>query len=197
LAAILLALALALPTASYVGRAAVPRIGDPIARQIARIAAALPAPTASMVVETTIGIPAPLHDASPADPSPRPHPNGRTAPSAPKRSSIATIEIPAERLAPLTEKQLRGLRAVDAVDADGRALGATLSGVGALRLGLDDGDVVTSIDDRATPDVSSALAAAVKAYGSGRDTTRATVLRGGRTLFVLVHIPRPASGQKG
>jgi hypothetical protein len=37
----------------------------------------------------------------------------------------------------------------------------------------------------------------VRAYGSGRDTTRATVLRGGRTLFVLVHIPRRARGQKG
>jgi hypothetical protein len=195
-AAGLFILALALATATTLGRAAVPRIGDPIARQLARLAAALPAPRGSTDVEATISRPPPVDDAPP-DPPSRPHRSVRTAPSAAKQPSSVTIEIPAERLAPLSEKQLRSLRAIDAVDADGRAVGASLSGVRALGLGLDDGDVVTSIDGRATPDVSSALAAAVRAYGSGRDTTRATVLRGGRTLPVLVHIPRRAQGQKG
>jgi hypothetical protein len=89
------------------------------------------------------------------------------------------------------------LSAVDALDAEGNKSGASLSGVEALGVGLDDGDVVTSIDGRVTRDVSTALAAAVQAYGSGRDTARATVRRGDRTVPVVVHIPRSASRPKG
>ncbi len=76
-------------------------------------------------------------------------------------------------------------------------MGARLYGVGALGVGLADGDVVTSIDGRATPDVTTATGAAMGAYASGEAVAHATVLRAGRTLLVTVHIPPRTSTPKG
>lgn len=197
---------LALATARFVGRAAAARIGDATARQLGALAARLPAPAVrvgSNGLEATAPLPA-FPGEAPADGAPHPPvpPHGvrhaASSRAAPQRAALsspspprATLDIPAARLAPLTEKQLRSLRADDATGADGRAAGARLVGFGALGLGLDDGDIVTSIDGHATPDVSRALAAAFQAYGSGEEKTYATVMRGGRPLDVVVHIPRP------
>jgi hypothetical protein len=197
LVAPVLTLALALGTGALAARAAVPGVGDPIVRRLAQLAAALTVPAKAGEVEAPPPVP-PRPDPTPAT-APRPRWNVRaaTAPAA-RPSTESTLEIPADRLARLTERQLRSLGAVDVIDANGNAAGASLSGVGALGVGLDDGDVVTSIDGRATRDVSTALAAAVQAYGAGHDTARATVRRNGYTLPVVVHIPpRSASGPKG
>lgn len=190
-----LTLALAIGTGTLAGRAAVPSVGDAVVRRLARLTAALPAPVESAVAVAPLPAPA-SPEPAPAPPPPARPRNVRAASSA-RPSPEAALEIPADRLARLTEKQLRSLGALDAVDAEGNAAGAALSGIGALGVGLDDGDVVTSIDGRATRDVSAALAAAVQAYGSGQGTARATVRRGGRTLPVVVHIPRSAPGPKG
>jgi len=190
LAAVALTLLFALITAAVVGPMAVPRIGDAIAREIASLAAALPVPEAPLDTGLSV-LPPPI----PVSP-PRPPANSRIAhsdhvhPLRPSPPSIATIDIPADRLAPLTETQLRSLRPIEATGADGRPMGVRIAGVAALRLGLDDSDVVTSIEGRSTPDFASALAVAVKAYASGQDAARAIVLRGGRPLAVVLHIPR-------
>jgi hypothetical protein len=199
-----LIVALALGTGAFAGQTAASRIGDHVALQLTRIAAAWPGATGAEQVEAAV--PVPTDDrTSPISPPPRSRDRASTSRPAPARSaaaaarhpSDATLEIAADRLARLTEKQLRSLSAVDALDADGNTSGASLSGVRALGVGLDDGDVVTSIDGRVTRDVSTALGAAVQAYGSGRDTARATVRRGDRTVPVVVHIPRSASRPKG
>lgn len=89
----------------------------------------------------------------------------------------------------MTAKQLQGVQATDATGAGGHPLGAKLHGVGALGLGLADGDVVTSIDGRTTANANDATTAALGAYMSGESTVHATLLRAGRTLRVTVHVP--------
>jgi hypothetical protein len=168
-----------------------------MARRIARLAAVIPAPADSTDVTTDTG-PAPSLAEQPlADPSDPGRGDAGTRRSAAKAASSGALDIPADRLARLTEKQLRSMRATDAVNADGRAIGARLYGVGALGVGLADGDVVTSIDGRATPDVTTATAGAMEAYASGEAVAHATVLRDGRMLHVTVHIPQKNATPKG
>jgi hypothetical protein len=188
---------LALATAGLGARALVPSVGDAMARRIARLAAVIPAPADSTGVTTdTDPVPsrAEQHPADPPDPA---RGDAGTRRSAAKAAPGGAIDIPADRLARHTEKQLRSLRATDAVDSDGRAIGARLYGVGALGVGLADRDVVTSIDGRATPDVTTATGAAMGAYASGEAVAHATVLRDGKTLLVTVHIPRDPPRPRG
>lgn len=191
---------LALVPASIGSRAVVPRIGDAIARRLAHLAAMLPPPPPPVVVaDDDPAPPAIEQEQQPPDDSP-----GRSRARARARragtraaAASAALDVPADRVVRLTARQLRGVRATDAIDAEGHAIGARLHGVGVLGVGLSDGDIVTGIDGRATHDVSSATAAAMQAYASGEATARATVLRGGRTLVVTVHIPaRDAAGSR-
>jgi hypothetical protein len=186
---------LALATAGLGARVLVPTLGDAMARRIARVAAVIPVSSESDVTTDTGPVPSPAEQPPPDPPAP-----GRVAAGAPHSAAkvaASAVDIPADRLARLTAKQLRSLRATDAVGADGRAIGARLHGVGVLGVGLADGDVVTSIDGRATPDVTTATGAAMGAYASGEAVAHATVLRNGRTLVVTVHIPPKAATPKG
>ena len=187
---------LALATAGLGARVAVPRVGDAMARRIASLTAVIPAPVDSTDFATdTDPVPPPAEQPVADPPDPDRHLGARH--SSAKSAPGGALDIPADRLAHLTAKQLRSLRATDAVSADGRAIGARLYGVGALGVGLADGDVVTSIDGSATPDVTTATGAAMGAYASGEAVAHATVLRGGRTLQVTVHIPPRAATPKG
>jgi hypothetical protein len=188
---------LALATAGLGARVLVPRMGDAMARRVARLAAVIPAPADSTDVATDRD-PIPARAEQPlTDPSDPPRGNAGIRRPAAKAASGGALDIPADRLARLTEKQLRSLSATDAVDADGRTMGARLHGVRALGVGLAEGDVVTSIDGRATPDVTTATAAGMQAYASGEAVAHATVLRDGRKLHVTVHIPARAATPKG
>ena len=51
------------------------------------------------------------------------------------RAPAGLIDIPADRLARLTAKQLEGVQATDAIDAAGHPVGAKLHGVGGLAWG--------------------------------------------------------------
>lgn len=177
---------LALLTAGLGARVLVPRVGDGMASSFLVAAGALrPArpsstdagPLRVSAADAPVTIAAGSGDALSPGRAP-----GRA-------TSGGGLDIPAERLARLTARQLRGIGASDAVDPTGHALGARLSGVGALGVGLADGDVVTSIEGRATPNATEATTAALASYASGEATAHATVLRGGRTLRVTVHIP--------
>jgi hypothetical protein len=94
-----------------------------------------------------------------------------------------------DRLGRLTAKQLRAIGWSTVVDAHGRSAGVRLSGVGALGMGLADGDVVTSIDGRLTPTEGDATSAGSAAWSSGARTVRATILRGDQTIAVTVELP--------
>jgi hypothetical protein len=134
---------------------------------------------ASAIVEVPAEpVDAPRTEASPPAPRPKAPP------------VVGAIDIPEDRVARLTEKQLRSLRPANVIGADGAAAGVRLHGVGALGVGLADGDLVTSIDGRPTADVSTGMDAALRAWASGEAAAHATVRRAGRTLLVTVHIPR-------
>jgi hypothetical protein len=192
----LMLVTLALATAGLGAHALVPRMGDAMARRVASLTAVIPtAADPTDFATDTDSVPPGAEKPAAAPPDVRA--NAVTPHSGAKAPSGGAVDIPADRLARLTAKQLRSLRATDAVSADGRALGARLHGVGALGVGLADGDVVTSIDGRATPDVTTATGAAMGAYASGEAVAHATVLREGHTLQVTVHIPPRTAAPKG
>ncbi len=171
------------------GAVVVPRMGDTLAAALGRAAVALPKPPQIDDAELDTAIVVPnspvLHPGTlGTDPDP-----GKKSAGPRPTPHVDSIDIPADRLAKLTEKQLRGVGASDAVDASGHAVGARLRGVGRLGVGLADGDVVSSIDGRATPTAAEATGAAMGAYASGEATVQATLLRGGRTVVVTVHVP--------
>jgi hypothetical protein len=186
---------IALATVALGARAIVPRMGDAMARHIGAVAAAMPSLAAPDAIGSTDADPVTeeaadcLDVGSGIDGGPARGPRHATTPQ--------VIDIPAERVARLTAKQLRGIDATDAVDDGGRALGARLRGVGRLVVGLADGDVVTGIDGRATPTADDATGAAVTAYASGEPAAHATVLREGKAWLVTVHIPLADAGVRG
>lgn len=168
-------------------RVLVPQLGDAMAHRLLTVAASMPRAEAAATSETDV-VPTLEPAAEPASTG-----GGDTGPApSPMSGKVEAIDIPADRLARLTAKQLRGVHATDAVDPSGHPLGARLHGVGSLGLGLGDGDIVTRIDGRATATADDATGAALGAYASGEATAHATLLRAGRTVRVTVHIPARA-----
>jgi hypothetical protein len=200
----------ALATVSLGTRVLVPRLGDAMAKGLGTVANSLAAPRGSMAAlsdaqpSATDGVDgAEAAELDPPVEATASHPGGRPRRSRDPAAGVAAIDIPRDRVARLSAQQLRGISATDAVDANGHALGACLHGIAGLRVGLNDGDVVTSIDGRATATVNDATAAAMAAYASGEAIARATVRRGGRLVQVTVHIPlretssrRPVPGER-
>jgi hypothetical protein len=178
---------LALVGAGVVGaRALLPRLRDAAVGGVVQLA--------TMHVPTEVDSAAPAVVQDPAAEPPDAPGTGAGAPAPrPRTQQIAGgIDIPEDKVARLTEKQLRSLRPANVIDADGTASGVRLHGIGAFGVGLADGDIVTSIDGRPTPDVSTGMDAALRAWASGESAAHATVRRAGRTLLVTVHVPRHA-----
>ena len=191
---------LALVAAAACATALLPRIRDAMVGGLVELAiVATKARAGTMDVPTEVDGMATNVVQDPAEPLDVPVRSGAAAPAPrPKAPQVGVIDIPEDRVARLTEKQLRSLRPANVVGADGSASGVRLHGVGALGVGLADGDVVTTIDGRPTPDVTAGTDAALRAWASGEAVAHATVLRAGRTLLVTVHIPkhlRLASGR--
>ncbi len=99
------------------------------------------------------------------------------------------IFISNERLRRLGPEQLTRVGATTAVDEHGNPAGVRLSGVGALGVGLVDGDVVTHIDGRPTPTADDATAAGFAAWNAHSRTAHATIVRAGETIAVTLEIP--------
>jgi hypothetical protein len=182
-------LLVAFATASLGLRAVVPPLGDALAHELAVVASAVPGAEEPVTAEIEVA-PAsePLSDRGDAG-SGGEGGSGHPGPPAQQGKKVEAIDIPADRLARLTAKQLQGISASDAVDAAGHALGARLHGVGGLGVGLGEGDVVTSIDGRAITNADDATVASLGAYASGESTAHATLVRGERAIRVTVHIP--------
>lgn len=182
---------LALLAAGLGTRALLPRLRDAVAGNLVQLAVVVAEARArSMDVPTEVEPAAPGAVLVPADVSDDGGSRERARATVPRTPSGGAIDIPEDRVARLTEKQLRSLRPANVVDAGGRASGVRLHGIGALGVGLADSDVVTSIDGLATPDVSTGTDAALRAWASGEEVAHATVLREGRTVLVTVHIPK-------
>ena len=180
----------ALATAGLGAPVLVSRLGDSIARHLGAVAASLPGPApvnadtrSDTLVDVAAGPLAPLASRPDAGGG------GDKGRAPPPDKTAGSIDIPADRLARLTAKQLQGVGATDAIGPGGHPAGAKLHGVGGLGVGLADGDVVTSIDGHATADADDATTAALGAYMSGESTVHATLQRAGRTLRVTVHVP--------
>ena len=100
------------------------------------------------------------------------------------------------RVAPIAARQVHGTAAMD---AKGRPLGVRLSGVGALGVGLADGDILTSVVGQPTLDVDAATGAIAAATASGKRRVSAAILRetGGaerkvERIFVTEELPEPS-----
>ena len=171
--------------------AIVSTVGDSIARRLGNAAAALvPTPPEAERNDTLADVvPAPEPLAGPLDAGVAKDSGSGHGRAPASEKSGGSIEITADRLARLTEKQLQNVQASDAVDGAGRPFGARLHGVGGLGVGLADGDVITSIDGRTTANAGDATTAALGAYMSGEATVHGTLLRGGKTLRVTAHVP--------
>jgi len=180
-----------LATLAFGTRVLVPRMGDDMAKTLVVLAAAVPVTEGQTATDTD---PTAQEAADPLDAGAR---DGGQRRAQGRSQSVEAIDIAPERVARVTARQLRNIGATDAVDESGHAVGARLHGVGALGVGLSDGDVVTSIDGRATLDAAAATAAAIGAYASGEATAHATLLRDGRTVRVTVHIPVADAGARG
>jgi hypothetical protein len=172
-------------------RALVPRIGDAVARAAVEWVPTpcpvdrAPVPSAQPPALQTSTAPAPV--ASERAVSRRP----LGAPSSPRKrvSSAARLVIGVDRVSALTANQLRAVHWANVADAQGRAAGVRLSGVGGLGVGLADGDVVTSINGRPTRTDEEAISAGTSAWSSGVRWVEATIARGGAPLLVTLHLP--------
>jgi hypothetical protein len=180
-----------LATLAFGTRVLVPRMGDAMAKTLGGMAAVVPVNEGQTATDTD---PPAQETADPVDAGAK---DGGQRRAQGRSQSVEAIDIAPERVARVTARQLRNIGATDAVDEGGHAVGARLHGVGALGVGLADGDVVTSIDGRATLDAAAATAAAIGAYASGEATAHATLLRDGRTVRVTVHIPVADAGARG
>ncbi len=167
----------------------VSRLGDSIARTLRAVAASLPEPASASAPADTDTDADTLVDVAAETLASGPDAGGDKSRTPPPNKPAGSIDIRADRLARLTPKQLEGVQATDALDAAGHPVGAKLHGVGGLGVGLAEGDIVTSIDGRATANADDATTAALGAYMSGESAVHATMVRAGRTLRVTVHVP--------
>jgi hypothetical protein len=179
-------------------RLLVPALGDSMARKMAELASAAPrdVPTESAAVAVEV-LPAGQEAADGGGPPAEAAASVLPRSGAGGRAGRPNIDVPADRLARLTERQLRGIGAATVLGQDGKPAGARLSGVGALGVGLADGDVVTSIGGRATSTADEATAAALDAWSAGPHAETATIVRGGEALAVTVHVPAVDAGSTG
>ncbi len=187
---------LALPLAL---RVVLPRIGDALARATLSLA---PSGSSSKGAVPPSEPPAPENEAVAGADDAVPEPSALPPPAAPRRvksgrdagsilrdaGARATLFISAAvttRALPLAAK---GMRAVGVVLPDGTR-GIELHGVRPLRAGLEEGDVVISLEGRPTPTQEDALAAITSALAAHALTVHATLLRRGRPVDVTVEIP--------
>jgi len=100
-----------------------------------------------------------------------------------------SVFVSVDRLLQLTPGQLRAVRFAGVRDEQGDPRGVRLWGVGALGVGLADGDVVVAIDGRPTRTEDEATAAGASAWSSGEGVVRASLMRGDRPIAVAVQLP--------
>jgi hypothetical protein len=172
-------------------RLLVMRIGDAMARKLERFASLVPvgagAPGGAPCVPDRI---------TANHPDPPPVEGARSVPVTRGRAALRrrapsteALVISEARLRRLTASQLRGVGWATVERPEETPAGVRLSGVGALGLGLADGDLVTSINGRPTPSYDDATAAGAAAWASGARAAHATIVRRGETIAVTVEIP--------
>jgi hypothetical protein len=96
----------------------------------------------------------------------------------------ATIVVPAKVVAQAIQR-----RDVSATSST-KPPGAKLVGVGKYGTGLRDGDVVVSVEGKATPTVEALVQAGLGAAQSGAPKITGKIVRGEATYTVVLEVPR-------
>jgi hypothetical protein len=109
-------------------------------------------------------------------------------PPPPKDAPKATIVVPASAVTRALEK--RDVGAVNAVAPDGTALGCRLIGVSKYKTGLRDGDIVVSVGNAKTPNVSAMVTIGMMAGATGATQLTGRIVRAGVTYAVVVELPK-------
>ncbi len=111
-----------------------------------------------------------------------------TKPPLPKDTPKATIVVPASAVTKALEK--RDVGAVNAVGPDGTAIGCRLIGVSKYKTGLRDGDIVVSVGNAKTPNVSTMVTIGMMAGATGATQLTGRILRAGVTYAVVIELPK-------
>lgn len=109
-------------------------------------------------------------------------------PPPPKDAPKGAIVVPASAVTRALEK--RDVGAANAVAPDGTALGCRLIGVSKYKTGLRDGDVVVSVGNARTPNVSTMVTIGMMAGATGATQLTGRILRAGVTYAVVIELPR-------
>lgn len=194
--------ALGLPFAfvALLSRCAVAPIGDRVAKGMIAVTppSPEPAPTPSTVI-----VPKPLLDAGTDDSDelagripvvpPEHHEVRRRAEIGPRDAGIdaaplaKAFVVPAAAVARALER--RDVGAANAILPDGTPVGARLVGVGKYGTGLQDGDIVVSVNGTRTPTVNAMVSAAMSAVSGGATRIGGRVIRGDTTIGVILEVP--------
>jgi hypothetical protein len=179
-------------------RLIVPKLGDSIADTFTKVAphrASASATSSDAPAEASVPWTMPIEAADDAGASiDRPAPLRARDAGSGKRGALFVPARRARELAPIAAQSVHG---AEVSDADGKPLGVRLFGVGALGVGLADGDVVTSIAGAPTLTVADATSAIVAAAAPPTDghtkKVSAHVLRatkdGPMSIVVTVEVP--------
>jgi hypothetical protein len=192
-------------------RAAVPRVGDAVARalrdgaralQMARPRRLPPKPEPQFVVPSRdvialdagavgAGAPSLAGDKSSRAPGmsgaqgspPMPPPQAVAA------APLGPVHIGADAVQRAIDDDGRSIRARTTRGPDGRPAGARVTGVNGAGLGLRDGDVIIAVDGKPTMDDDAATDAALSAVARGASVLHATLTRDGQPFEVVLDLP--------
>jgi hypothetical protein len=187
-------------------RLLVPRWGDAIARDVRDVVALVPrvaprAPEADPPPDTAPpagGVPAAPDADAGALPDAQAKP-GTPMAKAPREAGAPgrrlAVHVPAAAVQRAMDDGGTHIKGRTVRGPDGKPAGVKLMGVSGAHLGLQDGDVIVSVDGRPTMDDDTATEIALAAIGRGASTLHAVVLRGDQPIDVTLDLPlEPAGG---
>ncbi|MGO8992516.1 MAG: hypothetical protein ACLQVI_04265 [Polyangiaceae bacterium] len=179
---LLVAVAMAIAT-----RRAVPALGDRIARRLLSVTSVLPAPPERSSPRGDVPPwargerEAVASGASGAGTT-------RDGGDAPPPGSIA-VHVPASLVQRAIYEEGRTISARTQREPDGGGAGIRLTGVTQLRLGLQDGDIVVSVEGEPTPDRDTATDIALGVIARGASVLHARAMRGDQLVSITADLP--------
>ncbi|MCW5817670.1 MAG: hypothetical protein KIT84_42110, partial [Labilithrix sp.] len=98
-----------------------------------------------------------------------------------------TIVVPASVVAAAIADKRIGAR--DAVDVDGKPVGARIHGVSRYKSGLQNGDVIVSVAGSPTPTTTALVEVAMKVVAAGATKLTGKIKRGDAVYDVVLELP--------
>ncbi|MBS2016591.1 MAG: hypothetical protein JST00_27150 [Deltaproteobacteria bacterium] len=118
-----------------------------------------------------------------------PHDAGADAASESRQAAPAPRAIVVPAAAVVRALERRDVGAANAITSDGTAVGARLVGVGKYGTGLEDGDIVVSVNGVRTRTVDAMVSAAMAGVRGGATQISGRVIRGDATIGVILEVP--------